>query len=161
MASLPGPPPTPTSLLDLPQPWLLQLAKYSAFEKDSVTLVALLRSCTFFRDAVLRHHTAAAGFVVPIAAEDFPAQVERLCTVARRSSSVRLKIAGHQGLYHSPAEDWTATEPHITQLLVCAVAQLGGERPLACVKEIELGVSGPTGAAPLPLTPRTPVGMVE
>ncbi len=142
LASLPGPPPTPTSLLDLPQPWLLQLATCKGLDRQRATLLALFRTCAFFHDAVLRHRTAAASFKVPIAEEDFPSEVERLSTVARRSSSVRLRFDGplDEGDLR-PAVDWAATEPHVTHLLVCAMAQLEGERPLACVKEIVLWVS--------------------
>ncbi len=142
VASLPGPPPTPTSLMDLPKPWLLQLATCKGLDREEDTLLALFSTCTFFRDAVLRHRTAIASFNVPIAAEDFPAEVERLCAVARRSSNVRLRFEGQGQMEDArPWQPWTETEPHITHLLVCAMAQLEGEQPLACVKEIALQVS--------------------
>ncbi len=136
-----GPPPTPTSLLDLPQPWLLQLATCSAFDGDSEALLALFQTCTSFRDAVPRHRTTTASFNVPIAEEDFPWEVERLSSVARLSSSVRLVFSGQQGEYAGEPPRWRETEPCITHLLVCAMAELEGERPLACVKEIVLWVS--------------------
>lgn len=59
----PGPPPTPTSLMDLPAPWRLQLATSSAL--DAATRLALFRTCTFYRNMVLRHRTAVAKFNVP------------------------------------------------------------------------------------------------
>ncbi len=142
LASLPGPPPTPTSLLDLPQPWLLKLVICKGLDGQRATLVALFRTCTFFRDAVLRHRTAETRFLMPIPPQQFPAEVERLCTVARRSSRVRLAIHGYRGAEDDlPIHRWTETEAQITHLLVCAMAQLEGERPLACVKEIKLWVS--------------------
>ncbi len=163
LASLPGPPPTPTSLMGLPKPWLLQLATCKGLDKQRATLLALFRTCAFFRDAVLRHRTAAIAFNVPIAEDDFPAAVERLCAVARRSSSVQLRFEGQEDGGGHPEQPWTETEPHITHLLVCAMAQLEGEQPLACVKEIVLDVSGHTRAdtllrpcsheAPVLLTP--------
>ncbi len=139
LASLPGPPPTPTSLLDLPQPWLLQLVICKGLDRQRASLLAFFRTCTFLRDAVARHRTAAIAFNVPIDAEDFPAEVEWLCTVARRSTRVRLVFEGQQDEDdEGPGHAWTETEPHITHLLVCAMAQLEGEQPLACVKEIDL-----------------------
>ncbi len=82
---------------------------------------------------------------MPIAAEDFPDAVDRLCTAARRSSNIRLE-------FDAPRDEFgfvghrvhcTETEPLITHLLVCAMAQLGGERPLACVKHVRLKVRLP------------------
>ncbi len=81
---------------------------------------------------------------MPIAAEDFPDAVDRLCTAARRSKKIELGFNGPQleddeGM--PEVENWGETEPHITHLLVCAMAQLGGERPLAGVTGIYLWVS--------------------
>ncbi len=156
VASLPGPPPTPTSVLDLPQPWLLKLAACKGLDGQGATLLALFRTCTFFRDAVLRHRTAIASFNVPIAAEDFPAEVERLCAVARRSSNVRLRFEGQGQMEDArPWQPWTETEPCITHLLVCAMAQLEGEQPLACIKEIHLWVSRSSVQRHVPRHPRS------
>ncbi len=142
IAHLPGPPPTPTSLMDLPKPWLLQLAKSSALDWEADTVLALFRTCAFFRDAVARHRTAEASFHVPIAAEDFPTELQRLCSVAKRSGKMRLVFWGEETFDGRPVHRWTDTEPHITHLLVCAMGQLEGERPLACVKEVLISVSG-------------------
>ncbi len=145
----PAPPaPAPTSLLDLPQAWLLRLATSSAFDRQHGTLVALFRTCTFLRDAVLRHRTASTFFTLPFEPGDWPHEVERLCTVARRSSSVRLEFWGPKPQEDEEGEEDEAVEeqrlraePHITHLLVCAMAELGGEQPLACIKEIDVWVS--------------------
>ncbi len=133
-----APPPTPASLMGLPASWLLKLAtsdvlarcwSAAGYVEPAVTL---FRTCAFFRDTVLQHRTAVAEFRVPMTAEDFPAELSRLCAVARRSGNVKLAFSGQAG------EDWTHTEPHITHLLVCAMAELGG--PLTCVKEAQIEV---------------------
>ncbi len=135
------PPPTPTSLMDLPASWLLKLATHNMPYHEGRTAVSLFPTCAFFRDTVLQHRTAVAEFRVPIAAERFPAELARLCTVARRSSNVKLRF----GLRVDDDDDdsssapWTRTEPHITHLLVCAMAELGG--PLTCVKKVHTKVS--------------------
>ncbi len=131
-----APPPTPTSLMGLPASWLLKLATSESLARRiahdgtvrAEPAVTLFRTCAFFRDTVLQHRTAAANVNVPIA-EDFLADLGRLCTVARRSGNVRLVFSGEQ---------WTDTEPDITHLLVCAMAELGG--PLTCVKEVHTRV---------------------
>ncbi len=128
------PPPTPTSLMDLPAPWKLKLATTESLARNDwgdEPAVTLFRTCVFFRDTVLQHRTTVAAFGVPITTQRFPAELDRLCTVARRSSNVRLQLWSEV--------DWEDTEPHITQLLVCAMAELGG--PLTCVKEVHTQVS--------------------
>ncbi len=135
-----GPPPTPTSLLGLPASWLLQLARTSALDNDRTTLLALFRTCTFFRDAVAQRRPSELSFTVPIAAERFQDEVNRLCTLARRSRNIALVVRGPTDQRRNPAP-WNETEPHITHLLVCAMARLGGEQPLAGVKRIVLRVS--------------------
>ncbi len=132
-----APPPTPASLMGLPASWLLKLATTESLARNDwgdEPAVPLFRTCAFFRDTVLQHRTAVAEFGVPIAAERFPAELARLCTVARRSSYVRLVFMGPYG-----QQDWAHAEPHITHVLVCAMAELGG--PLTCVKEVHTKVS--------------------
>ncbi len=131
-----APPPTPASLADLPGPWLLKLAGSDRFKGQNTTLWSLSRTCSLFRDLVLRQRKATARFEVPIAAEDFPRQLQRLCTLARGSRNITLWFNRRQG--RGP---WTETEPHIAHLLLCAMAQLGGQ-PLTAVKEIRFFVSG-------------------
>ncbi len=142
-----GPPPTATSLLGLPQAWLLRLADASgALDNHHATLMALFRTCTSLRDAVLRHRTAKIAFGVQqyyydddkYIRERFSGQLERLCTMARRCSRLHLTFDEHVEKRTS-GRVWA--EPHITHLLVCAAARLGGERPLACVKELSAKVS--------------------
>ncbi len=128
-----APPPTPTSLMGLPASWLLKLATRKTPSEERNSVASLFRTCAFFRDTVLQHRTAVAEFRVPIAAERFPAELARLCVVARLSSNVRLAFSGQAG------EDWTHAEPHISHLLVCTMAELGG--PLTCVKEVHTLVS--------------------
>ncbi len=133
-------PPTPTSLLGLPSSWLLQLATTSALDGDRTTLLALFRTCAFFRDAVAQHRPSTLALSLPVAAEDFQDEVDRLCAVARRGRDIELQVTG-------PREDrdpvpCTETEPRITHLLVRARAQLlGGEQPLVGIKRIHLRVS--------------------
>ncbi len=149
-----APPPTPTSLMDLPGSWLLKLATSKRLAPtwgDKVKpVLPLFRTCAFFRDTVLQHRTAVAEFRVPIAAERFPAELARLCAVARCCGSVKLSFTGsfwEQEQEEDEEDDddalvvppWTHTEPCITHLLVCAMDLLGG--PLACVKEVVLQVS--------------------
>ncbi len=129
-------PPTPASLADLPKPWLLRLAGADSFNGQSATLWALSRSCSLFRDLVLRQRKATASFNVPITPQVFPQQLRRLCTLARSSNHVKLAFNGRDG-----ATAWTDTEPQVAHLLLCAMAQLGGQ-PLTAVKEIQLDVSG-------------------
>ena len=90
----------------------------------------LFRTCTFFRDTVLLNSTAVAMFSVLRFPERFPAELERLCGVARRSSRVCLEFDGHWG-----RGGWRRSS---TTRTCWAMAQLGGEQPLACVKEIKL-----------------------
>ncbi len=137
------PPPTPASLVDLPGPWLLKLAGSDSFKGDSFTLWRLYRSCTLFRDLVLQQRQATAAFHVPIAAEDFPQQLRRLTTLARHSRDIKLEFSGPQHF-----RPWTETEPHIAHLLLCAVAQLGGQ-PLTGVKELVFEVSITARRGPL------------
>ncbi len=129
-----APPPTPASLMDLPASWLLKLAMRKAPSDERSTMVSLFRTCAFFRDTVLQHHTAEAGVLFPFAAERFPAELAKLCAVARRSSNVKLVFMGPYG-----QQDWAHAEPHVTHLLVCAMAELGG--PLACVQAVHTKVS--------------------
>ncbi len=127
------PPPTPASLADLPKPWLLKLAGADSFNRDSITLWDLSRTCSLFRDLVLRERKATAWFKAPV--EDCPRQLGTLCTLARHSQHIKLAFRG-------PPEplSWTETEPHVAHLLLCTMAQLGGQ-PLTAVKEIEFWVS--------------------
>ncbi len=134
---MPPHPPTPASLADLPGLWLLKLAGSDTFKGDSTTLWRLSRTCSLFRDLVLRQRKATATFSVPITAKAFPRQLRRLCTLARSSSNIRLELQDPRG---GPPAPWSETEPHIAHLLLCAMAQLGGQ-PLTAVKEIELHVS--------------------
>ncbi len=73
-----APPPTPTSLVDLPGPWLLKLVGSDRFNGDSTTLWRLSCSCSLFRDLVLRQRKASARFYLPISAEHFPRELRRL-----------------------------------------------------------------------------------
>ncbi len=44
--------------MELPKPWLLQLATSAALHGDRATLLALFRTGTFFRDALAQHRRA-------------------------------------------------------------------------------------------------------
>ncbi len=132
-------PPTPASLADLPKTWLLKLAGSDSFKMDNESLWRLSRSCSLFRDLVLRQRKATASFNVPITPQAFARHLQRLCTLARSSNHVKLAFNGRDG-----ATAWTDTEPQVAHLLLCAMAQLGGQ-PLTAVKEVGLWVS----AAPL------------
>ncbi len=137
------PAPPPSSLADLPGPWLLKLFTAGLNRYDHRdTRLAVLRACTAFRDLTWRHRPACAHFDLPLAAEAFPREVARLVAVLRRSSDVRLSFWG-------PSRDddeerlpvaWTETEPLITQLLVSAMAELGGQ-PLTAISQVALTVS--------------------
>ncbi len=160
-SAAPGPPPTPTSLLGLPKSWLLQLATTSAL--DGATLLALFRTCAFFRDAVAQHRQSHLTLDVPIAEERFQGEVDRLCTLARRSRSIGLRFTGLQvedEMGEGPPVPWTETEPCITHLLRRAKTQLGGEQPLAGIKSIHLRVSRSSWLDPAcisgPLLPASP-----
>ncbi len=132
--------PTPTSLMGLPKPWLMDLATgdhvriYTSKER-----VTLLRTCKFFFDAILRRRRAWHKVQVSIAAEDFNAELDKLCTLARRSGNVALTFHGIPEHASSPTTEWTETEPHITHLLVSAQTQLGG-KPLTCIKWLRVEV---------------------
>ncbi len=121
-------PPTPTSLLGLPTAWLLQLATTFVMDEDGATVLALVRTCAFFRDA-LRKTTVA--FSVPIDDdEEFWGVEDELCAVARRGGNIRLRVVAEAANVGA----------QITRLLRRAAARLGGERPLACIKSVHLRV---------------------
>ncbi len=152
-----GPPPPPTSLLGLPQAWLLQLVTCPALDGQRNELMALYRTCTFSRDEVLRLRTAVVEFRALYEAQRFPAEVERLCTIIKRSSRVQLEFGAPWWLEDDEDDEEDAATPilvdqeetflayrsewHISHLLVCAAAQLEGRRPLARVRGVVLRVS--------------------
>ncbi len=145
-----APPPAPSSLLGLPGPWLLSLVTCKSLDAKQLPshLLSLFRTCKSFRDMVLRHRKAVGKFNVAVVLEDLAGEVDRLCTLARRSSNVKLVVEGPEAddpdeewdHEYKPPADWPETEPHITHLLACAASDLGA-RSLACIKEVHLEVS--------------------
>ncbi len=148
-------PPTPSSLLGLPDAWLLSLVTCEGLDEDrrqqqpARPLVSLFRTCAALRDLVLRHRQAVGKFdVMDDTLQELGGEVDRLCTLARRSGNVKLVFEGPRTEDDDdgdldedelPPAEWTHTEPRITHLLVCAMAELGGQ-PLTCVKEVRLRV---------------------
>ncbi len=134
--------PPPQSLMDLDKPWLLKLATCSfLYGADRRTL---FRTCTFFRDAVSQHRRATLSFdPFDTSAEAFPPALDRLCTVLRRSGNVWLEFWCRDW----PIAEWPATEPHVTHLLVSAMARLGRKEGLLNVNSIAFQVRSSLVAA--------------
>ncbi len=131
--------PQPASLPNL---WLHRLATHvsaQALEDDDDTparrtVLALFRTCTACRDAVLLSRQANVFASVPITQSTWPGVLERLCTALRRSRKVWLGVQG-------PSDAWTQTEPYIILLLLCVRGKLGAAA-LEGVKAVHLRVSG-------------------
>ncbi len=141
--------PTAIEPASLPNLWLHKLGVHVSAElRDDAshrTLLAVFRTCTACRDAVLLSRRAYLHVTVHIRAEDWPAVLRRVCTALRRSRNVKLVLEGpHYCCWHGPAgtrlPDWTQTEPYIIHLLLCARRKLGSAA-LEGIKEVVLDVS--------------------
>ncbi len=131
----------------LPNLWLHKLATHviaqlvecddkAARAKARRALMAIFRTCTACRDAVLLCRRALLSVPVPIHLKDWPTVLQRVCTVLRRSRKVWIVFQGPD-----PESDWTETEPYIIHLLLCVRRKLGGTA-LEGIKEVGLSVSG-------------------
>ncbi len=139
----------------LPNLWLHKLGAHVSAQplEDSVdtparrAMMAVFRTCTACRDVVLLSRQASVYVPLPIRAEEWPALLQRLCTVLRRSRNVRLLVEGahsRSGQGHDDGLDlktWTQTEPYIIHLLLCVRSKLGAVA-LEGIKAVVLGVRG-------------------
>ncbi len=101
------------------------------------SIMAVFRTCTACRDAVILSRPATAHAPVPIRPQHWPVVLQSLCTVLRRSRKVRLLVEGC--LFDTL--DWTETEPYIIHLLLCVRTKLGAAA-LEGLQTVALQVSG-------------------
>ncbi len=144
-----APPPTPTTLLGLPGPWLAGLVACGQLDGDGSALLSLFRTCTYLRDEVLRLRAAAAAFNVPVTQQQQHQQRLRgdlrcLSLLARHCRDISLTFEGpleeDQGDDEpDPPVPWTRTEPAIRRLVDGVVAEVGSNA-LANVKKVQLKV---------------------
>ncbi len=131
----------------LPNLWLHKLATHvstlleqgDARGSTHSTVMAVFRTCTTCRDAVILSRQATVYVSVPILAEDWPDMLQSMCEVLRRSRNVKLVIVRGQ---HEDMLDWTQTEPHIIHMLLCVRRKLGPTALTRIKAVIVLGVSG-------------------
>ncbi len=124
----------------LPNLWLHKLATHvnGLLRRDKASrtaLMAVFRTCTACRDAILLSRRALLSVQPPIHRDKWPGVLEHACAVLSRSRKVWLVVQGP-----GAESDWTETEPSIIHLLLCVRSKLGATA-LEGIKAVRLVVS--------------------